>query len=162
MVRQSKYRFIVTEVKLDPCLFVSIRDIACRYNVKNDMVRRIIYRDLMDYFTIVGDIIVSKCALERMKHELRSVVAQISKNGKFYGTQSKIINKICGKPVLPVVYQRFFKELLQITFSDIAFYPRKISIKNVSHDKKLIPATLKIMLCSVNCKQRTDGVSKSF
>lgn len=149
----TKYRWLINEIKLNPCRFVSLPELARELNIPIPSARLIVKRHLSEYFVVLGGVTISKCALERAMEELRYVVTLFAWNGRFCGRSDPIVEYVCGKYVH--CCRRTLRALISITFPNAIVHRGKshrkvsysIKLNSLANTSHVTPTTLRKLLC---------------
>lgn len=140
MPRRSKYLWLVREVESNLCEYMSIHHISQRFNVPRDSVYYVLRTYLKDSFVLVGNTIISKCALERAREELQCVVKRLAGRGGFLGKTDRILEYVCRRET---TWRALLHELMLITF------PNAITFRNRIYTVFYIPIQHECRHCNV-------------
>ena len=143
----TKYKHLIEYLKANPCDVSTKAELICKYKLSHVAAFYIVRNFLSDHFTVVGKLLISRCALEQMKRELRSFIYQISRNGVYVDKMTHILNKICMRKVSYPVNLASFHEFMKMTFPDATIIDTVIHITNAKSDEILVPATIRRIFC---------------
>ena len=138
----------VEVIKRNPCFFATVHDVMCTFNMSRTVARMLITQKLFGYYVNVGNMLISKCALEKAVAELRSYIEY---KGGYYGKVYNLLSEICTDA-------NYYKSgvlmrIIKLAFPDAKVYMRRrkprVSIKvfgNGNGIPKLF--TLQKILCN--------------